>query len=341
MTTKIRPARRGAALMLLVPAWLFSAAIGEAGQQHAQGGQAQERGDARGGGGGGAVATPHAGQAPSGGTTASGGDQTSGGQSSGGSVGSSGGRSEGGSRHEGATGGGGYAMPRDRGDRPSARPSEGAAAAPSGGGARSGGEGRYRGAPRDGGARTGDATGTRTGDGAGAGGADGVPAYARPREGRTPVGTAVPRGSVPANPPSGGGVYVPGGYYGGGYGYYDPWGYGYGGYPAGYGGGYGGYYGGYYDPWYGGYPASPQSSYTTSDEGSLKLKLKPRNAEVYVDGYFVGVVDDFDGMFQRLHLESGPHRVEVRAPGYETLAFDVRITADHTTTYQGELTKIP
>jgi hypothetical protein len=40
-----------------------------------------------------------------------------------------------------------------------------------------------------------------------------------------------------------------GGYYGGGYGYYDPW--------SSY-GGFGGFYGGYYDPWYGGYPADPQ-----------------------------------------------------------------------------------
>jgi len=100
-------------------------------------------------------------------------------------------------------------------------------------------------------------------------------------------------------------------------------------------------YSGYYDPWYGGYP-STQSSYTPyTKEGSLKLKIKPREAEVYVDGYFVGVVDDFDGIFQRLHIETGPHRVEVRAPGYETLVIEVRITADDTTTYHGELKRIP
>jgi hypothetical protein len=144
----------------------------------------------------------------------------------------------------------------------------------------------------------------------------------------------VPRGSVPpANP--GGGILLPGGYYPGGY--YDPWGYGYGGYGGGYAGG---YYGGFYDPWYGGYPTYPQSTYTSNDEGSLKLKIKPREAEVYVDGYFVGVVDDFDGIFQRLHIDSGPHRIEVRAKGYETLEFEVRITPEHTTTYTGELKKV-
>jgi hypothetical protein len=186
--------------------------------------------------------------------------------------------------------------------------------------------------PRDGGASAG--TGAGTGAGSGSGTGDGVPTYARPRDGHSPVGTAVPRGSVPTTPTGGGIAYVPGGYYGG-YGYYDPWGYGYGG------AGYGGYYGGYYDPWYGGYPAYPQSSYTSSsDEGAIRLKIKPREAEVYVDGYYVGVVDDFDGIFQRLHVESGAHRIEVRAKGYETLEFEVRITPEHTTTYTGELKKI-
>jgi hypothetical protein len=171
-----------------------------------------------------------------------------------------------------------------------------------------------------------------------------VPAYARPREGNRPIGTAVPRGSVPpANP--GGGILLPGGYYPGGY--YDPWGYGYGygGYYGGGGyGGYGGYDpwsgGGYYDPWVGGYSSS-QGSYTSNtDDGSVRLKIKPRDAEVYVDGYFVGTVDDFDGVFQRLHVDSGAHRIEVRKTGYEPLAFDVRVAADHTTNYQGELKKI-
>jgi hypothetical protein len=129
-------------------------------------------------------------------------------------------------------------------------------------------------------------------------------------------------------------VIVPGGYYGG---YYDPWWYG----P-----GYSGSYGGYYDPWYGGYPTYyPQGGggYGTyqDDEGLLRLKIKPREAEVYVDGAFVGVVDQFDGAFQRLHIESGVHRVEIRAPGYEPLVIDVRISADRLTTYQGELKRIP
>jgi hypothetical protein len=141
----------------------------------------------------------------------------------------------------------------------------------------------------------------------------------------------VPRGSVPG---SGGGVIVVrgGGYYGG---YYDPWWYG----P-----GYVGDYGGYYDPWYGGYPSYGSYSQSTSsyrDDGKLRLKIKPRQAEVYVDGYFAGTVDDFDGVFQRLHLETGAHQITVQAPGYEPLTFGVRITPENTTTYEGELKKTP
>ena len=192
-------------------------------------------------------------------------------------------------------------------------------------------DGNGRANPRDASTVSGSSAGTSGGTGTRNGTGD-VPSYARPRDGHTPVGTAVPRGSVPPATGGGGGIYVPGYCC---YGYYDPWGYGYG---SGY--GYGGYYGGFYDPWYAGYPTYPQSSYTSSDEGSLKLKIKPREAEVYVDGYFVGIVDDFDGIFQRLHIDSGGHRILVRAPGYEDLEFDVRITPEHTTTYSGELKKV-
>jgi len=178
---------------------------------------------------------------------------------------------------------------------------------------------------------------------------DAVPPYSRPREGNPTIGHAVPRQGLP--PVRGGSIYVPGGYFGGYYpwgygglglggyygGYYDPcydpydYGYGCGGY-GGYGGGYGGYGGGY------GYPQTSSSS--SPDEGAIHLKIKPREASVYVDGYYVGLVDEFDGVFQKLHIEGGAHRIEVRAPGYETLSFDVRVEPGRTTTYKGELKKI-
>jgi hypothetical protein len=153
------------------------------------------------------------------------------------------------------------------------------------------------------------------------------------RRGNDPgLGEAVPRGSVPR--PGGGLVVTPG--YGGGF---YPWGFAYGG--AAIGGYYGGYFGAY-DPWYGWFPTyAPSYTSASGYDGALRLKVKPVDATVYVDGYYVGVVDDFDGIFQRLRIEAGPHRIEIRAPQYETLIVDVRITADETTTYRGELVSRP
>jgi len=52
---------------------------------------------------------------------------------------------------------------------------------------------------------------------------------------------------------------------------------------------------------------------------SIRVQVTPRQAEVFVDGYYAGIVDDFDGTFQRLNLEPGQHDVVIWAEGYRTL----------------------
>ena len=74
-----------------------------------------------------------------------------------------------------------------------------------------------------------------------------------------------------------------------------------------------------------------------SDLGKLRLDMQPREAEVYIDGYYAGVVDDFDGRLQGLRLDAGNYGVEVVLPGFEPLQFDVHVSAGRTTTYRGEL----
>jgi hypothetical protein len=179
-----------------------------------------------------------------------------------------------------------------------------------------------------------------------------VPAYSRPRDGRTQTGTAVDRANAPRVDYGGlypyyGGFgssyyrspyrlyYVPSYGFGLGYFYdplwYDPfyggYGYGSGGYGAGGGYGYGGGYAG----------GSGTSDYGRGATGSLRLKIKPREAQVFVDGYFVGDVDNFDGLFQKLGIDAGGHRVEIRAEGYEPIQFEVLLTPGETVTYKGEL----
>lgn len=71
--------------------------------------------------------------------------------------------------------------------------------------------------------------------------------------------------------------------------------------------------------------------------GRVRLSVTPRDAQVFVDGYYVGVVDDFDGAFQRLAVEVGPHQIEIRAPGFETETVDVDVRPGPVITYRGSM----
>jgi hypothetical protein len=125
---------------------------------------------------------------------------------------------------------------------------------------------------------------------------------------------AVPR-PVPSRPAVSTGVYyAPSVYYrpwytsfGFGFGFgapfYPYWGASYWGAPY-WGAPYFPYYGGWYAPYY--------------YDSSLRLQVSPRETEVFIDGYYAGTVDDFDGVFQRLHLEPGDHDLELFLGGHRS-----------------------
>ena len=71
--------------------------------------------------------------------------------------------------------------------------------------------------------------------------------------------------------------------------------------------------------------------------GDVRLMVRPREAAVYVDGYYAGIVDDFDGVFQRLTLEVGPHQIELDAPGLEPQYYDVYVDPAQTVTIRSDL----
>ncbi len=83
--------------------------------------------------------------------------------------------------------------------------------------------------------------------------------------------------------------------------------------------------------------AGPRSYGSRVYYGDLRLQVRPRNAAVYVDGYYAGVVDDFDGVFQRLTLEVGPHEIELDAPGLQPQVFDVYIDPARTVNLRTDL----
>ena len=91
------------------------------------------------------------------------------------------------------------------------------------------------------------------------------------------------------------------------------------------------------------YPAymGPHTAPSTGTSyGGVRLEVTPRDAGVYVDGYYAGIVEDFDGAWERIALEPGPHRFEIAAPGLETLTFDVNVRSNEVVRYRGEMLRV-
>jgi len=70
----------------------------------------------------------------------------------------------------------------------------------------------------------------------------------------------------------------------------------------------GGYF---YDPMFGPYPWWSRTTYpywyfpVYDRRADVRIQVTPKEAGVYVDGFYAGVVDDFDGVFQTLPLPPG------------------------------------
>jgi PEGA domain len=155
-----------------------------------------------------------------------------------------------------------------------------------------------------------------------------VPEFGRPRNGLPIVGTAIPRSD--ASPASGGVSFIEG--------TYNPWIYAYEGFAA-------ARLFGVFDPFafdYG-YPlaggTTTDATRATSEKGVLHFNVRPRDAEVYVDGARAGKADEFEGLLHRLRLDAGVHLVELRAPGYQPMTVNVRIQAGESITYRATLEK--
>jgi hypothetical protein len=51
----------------------------------------------------------------------------------------------------------------------------------------------------------------------------------------------------------------------------------------------------------------------------VRIQVEPKTAGVYVDGVYAGVVDDFDGYFQRLVVSPGGHEITIYQAGYHSI----------------------
>lgn len=91
----------------------------------------------------------------------------------------------------------------------------------------------------------------------------------------------------------------------------------------------GGYF---YDPFFGPYPWWQRTAYpywyfpVYDNRADVRLRVEPEEAEgaaVYVDGFYAGIVDDFNGVFQSLPLTPGGHTIVVYLESYRTVSHNI------------------
>jgi hypothetical protein len=98
----------------------------------------------------------------------------------------------------------------------------------------------------------------------------------------------------------------------------------------------GGYF---YDPFFGPYPWWHRTAYpyryfpVFDNRADLHVRVAPEaaeNAAVYVDGFYAGVVDDFNGVFQGLPLTPGGHGIALFLEGYRTIRRNIYLSPGST-----------
>jgi hypothetical protein len=62
-----------------------------------------------------------------------------------------------------------------------------------------------------------------------------------------------------------------------------------------------------------------------------------KQTEVWLDGYYSGTVDDFDGSYQRLYMPPGEHEILLRLDGYRTYREVIQISPGRTLKLQHEM----
>ncbi len=73
--------------------------------------------------------------------------------------------------------------------------------------------------------------------------------------------------------------------------------------------------------------------------GGLQLDVEPRRAQVYMDQFYVGIVDQFSGYYQHLDVPAGLHHFEFVASDYDPLIVDIMVSPGRTTTYRAWLNR--
>jgi hypothetical protein len=76
---------------------------------------------------------------------------------------------------------------------------------------------------------------------------------------------------------------------------------------------------------------------TPGSYGGISFDITPSDADIYIDGSYVGRVADFSPMYQPLTVTPGHHQVELDAAGCEPLVFTVDVQPGEVVPYRGAL----
>ena len=69
--------------------------------------------------------------------------------------------------------------------------------------------------------------------------------------------------------------------------------------------------------------------------------MKPKQAQVYMDGFYAGIVDDYNDWYERLYTAPGAHEITVFLDGYRTHTQHAYLTPDHTFKVKFQMEKLP
>jgi PEGA domain len=109
----------------------------------------------------------------------------------------------------------------------------------------------------------------------------------------------------------------------------------------------GGYF---YDPMFGPYPWWPRTVYpywyypVYDHRADVRLHVTPKEAEnaaVYVDGFYAGIVDDFNNVFQSLPLPPGGHTLVLYLEGYRTVRENVYLSPGSMFEFREAMERLP
>jgi hypothetical protein len=86
-------------------------------------------------------------------------------------------------------------------------------------------------------------------------------------------------------------------------------------------------------------PAALEAPLLGAPVGGVQLDIDPRRAQVYVDGAYAGLVEEFSGYFHHLELPAGSHEIAIVAPGYEPLTLHVSVAPGATVAQRATLAR--